>query len=95
MKLEINEDEQIYRLVDGEDGTDSYVTGDTASFGEAATLELDGEDSFWTAYIDIDGECTGLATHGSKIEPIGFELGCEWDEEDDEDEDDDEEDTKG
>ena len=91
MKLEINEEEQIYRLVDGEEGTDSYVTGPTANFGEAAVLEKDGEESFWTAYVDDSGECTGLATQGSNVEPIGFELGCEWDEEDDEDEEEDEE----
>lgn len=77
MKLEISEDDQTYRLVDGIEGTSSYVTGYLADFGETAVLEKDGESLPWEALIDENGDCSGYATQGSASEPIGFELGCD------------------
>lgn len=87
MKLEINELEMLYRLVDGLEDTSGYVTGDVVSFGETAELHKDGEDEPWTAEIDDDGECDGSATQGGKSVSLGFELGCEFDEDEDTDPD--------
>jgi hypothetical protein len=90
MKLEISELEEIYRLVDGDEDSDTYVTGSMVSFGETSILEKDGEDLPWEAFIDGNGECDGLARQGSRTVAVGFELGCileaDGDEEDDEEE---------
>jgi hypothetical protein len=80
MKLEIDEKNLRYRIVDGEEDTEEYVTGPTASFGETATLtDFSGDE--WEATIEADGSCTGVATSGGEEITLEFELGCDWDEE--------------
>ena len=79
MKIEISED--TYRLVDGEEDSDNYVTGTVVPFGEESVLEKDGE-ADWTALIDEAGCCDGQAHQGGVSVPVEFELGCEFDEDD-------------
>lgn len=89
MKLEIDNENSRFRLVDGEEGTDSYLTGTVASFGERSILDETVSDP-WYAEIDDNGESDGYAHNSTTSQPIGFELDCEFSEDGDEDEDEEE-----
>lgn len=87
MKIEISNSDDTYRLVDGEEDSESRVTGTIAEYGERSFLDETVDDPWW-AEIDSNGESDGMAhTDSGKSEPVGFELDCEFeDEEEDEDE---------
>ena len=95
MKVEIDEDSNQYRLVDGIEGTGSYVIGETVDFGEKAELFRDGKPDAW-ALIETDQCCDGLSHESNgDTHPLEFEFGCEfYDDGDDEDDDGDEEDAE-
>lgn len=102
MKLEIDEDKQQYRLVDGVEGTSSYCTGPTVSFGEQAVLERDNKPdasalipSSAASLIDALLETVQLSKE-FESEALEFEFACELpepDEDDDTDEDEEQEET--
>lgn len=88
MKLEIDQDNKTYRLVDGAEGTASYQTGDVVDWGDRAELVRDKGPE---AYADIDGNgCFDGLAHlaDGTVEPIGVEFDCEFDEDDDGDDED-------
>ena len=87
MKIEIDNDNSIFRLTDGEE---DGITGQIVSYGFKSVLdETVDEAEQWWAEIDDNGECDGLAHKGdtTESEPVSFELDCEFDEDEDEGED--------
>jgi hypothetical protein len=91
LKLEIDEDNQQYRLVDGVEGTASYCTGDVTEFGERAELERDNLPDAY-AFIDADATCDGkVYLADGTSEHVEFEFGCEFPEDDDDEDSGDEE----
>ncbi len=86
MKIEISNSDDTFRLVDGEEGTDSYITGTIESYGGRSYLDETASDP-WYAEIDDNGECDGYAHNSTTSQPVGFELDCEFDEDGDEDDD--------
>lgn len=89
MTIEIDNENELFRLVDGEEGTSSYLTGTTANYGERSILDETVADP-WYAEIDDNGECDGYAHNSSTSQPVGFELDCEFEDSDEEETDDEE-----
>lgn len=74
-KLNICEEDETYQIVAGNDLDEPDFTGDVVDFGDTAAVVVNGEE--WTADIDGNGECDGLAHGpGGKVETLSFELGC-------------------
>ncbi len=89
MKLEVDEDEQQYRIYD-----DDENIGDVVDFGDKAWLEKDGE--LFVAFIDSDGSTDGKVypeSAGISVE-VDTDSSFEFDD-DDEDEEEDEEEEDG
>ena len=84
MKIEIDNENSLFRLTDGDDG----VTGQIVNYGERSILdETVPEGEQWWAEIDRDGNCDGLAHKGAESEPVCFELDCAFEDEDENEED--------
>jgi hypothetical protein len=77
MKIEISNSDNTFRLVDGIEETDSYVTGTIVEFGDKSILDETASDPWW-AEIDADGESDGFAHNSTTSQPVGFELDCEF-----------------
>jgi hypothetical protein len=80
MKIEMDQEKEIYRLSDGDDESPDYIAGALVDFGELAWLEKDGEHFF--AFIDSDGETDGRVYMQSSGSQVEVEPDCEF--EDDE-----------
>jgi hypothetical protein len=94
MKIEIDNDNSLFRITDGEE---DGITGQIVSYGEKSILdETVPEAEQWWAEIDENGECDGLAHKGNfpdsvTAEPVSFELDCEFEEDEEEGDEDEEE----
>lgn len=76
MKIEMDQDEETYRLSDGEDDGPDYIAGALVSFGQQAWLEKDGEQFF--AFIDAHGETDGRVYAQSSGATVEVEPDCEF-----------------